>query len=62
MATQIGSCGTDVLVPEGQEGLVAGAELAFEQGTITELALSGPVADSRTRVPGGSNFGTAGKG
>ena len=62
MATQIGSCGTDVLVPEGQEGLVAGAELAFEQGTITELALSGQVTDSKTRVPGGSNFGTAGKG
>ena len=63
MATQIGSCGTDILVPEGQEDRLTGTELTFEgTGSITQLALVSQITDAKVKVPGGTNFGVIGKG
>ena len=61
MATQIGSCGTDILVPEGQEDRLTGTELTFEgTGSITQLALVSQITNAKIKVPGGTNFGVSG--
>ena len=61
MDSNIGSGGTDVLVPEEQLGNIDVNQVEFQGGTATQVAIAAPVSEITHKVEAGVNHVVSGK-